>query len=130
MKKNNNKGFSLVELIVVVLIMGIIAVALAPQVMKWVDKARTNSDANTKKDLKASFNTAIADALGDGKTVTAGTVVISSANFSQNGTTSFGELEGYVYEVLGGDFPTKANGGNFSATLTEVSTGSWKVEIN
>ncbi|MCI5848904.1 MAG: type II secretion system GspH family protein, partial [Lachnoclostridium sp.] len=35
--KKNNKGFSLVELIVVVLIMAIIAVALAPQVMKWVN---------------------------------------------------------------------------------------------
>ena len=33
-KKRNNKGFSLVELIVVILIMAVIAVALAPQVMK------------------------------------------------------------------------------------------------
>ena len=43
-KKMNNKGFSLVELIVVVLIMAIIAVALAPQVMKWVNNSRVSSD--------------------------------------------------------------------------------------
>lgn len=42
--KKNNKGFSLVELIVVVLIMAIIAVALAPQVMKWVNNARISAD--------------------------------------------------------------------------------------
>jgi type IV pilus assembly protein PilA len=44
MKKMNNKGFSLVELIVVVLIMAIIAVALAPQVMKWVENSRKSTD--------------------------------------------------------------------------------------
>ena len=44
MKKMNNKGFSLVELIVVVLIMAIIAVALAPQVMKWVENSRKSND--------------------------------------------------------------------------------------
>lgn len=43
----SNKGFSLVELIVVVLIMAIIAVALAPQVMKWVGHSRTATDAST-----------------------------------------------------------------------------------
>ena len=49
MKKlgKNNKGFSLVELIVVVLIMAIIAVALAPQVMKWVDNSRIATDRQT-----------------------------------------------------------------------------------
>ena len=44
--KKNNKGFSLVELIVVVLIMAIIAVAMAPQVMKWVDKSRQAKDSS------------------------------------------------------------------------------------
>ncbi|MCR5205307.1 MAG: type II secretion system GspH family protein [Lachnospiraceae bacterium] len=44
MKKMNNKGFSLVELIVVVLIMAIIAVALAPQVMRWVENSRKSND--------------------------------------------------------------------------------------
>ena len=42
MKKN--KGFSLVELIVVVLIMAIIAVVLAPQVTSWVKSSRISSD--------------------------------------------------------------------------------------
>ena len=42
--KENNKGFSLVELIVVILIMAVLAVALAPQVMKWVGNARKARD--------------------------------------------------------------------------------------
>ncbi len=44
MKKKRNKGFSLVELIVVILIMAVLAVALAPQVMKWVGNARKTRD--------------------------------------------------------------------------------------
>ncbi len=43
-EKKNNKGFSLVELIVVILIMAVLAVALAPQVMKWVNNAKIAQD--------------------------------------------------------------------------------------
>ena len=49
-----NKGFSLVELIVVVLIMAIIAVALAPQILKWVDNSRVSADIQTK-DILVDF---------------------------------------------------------------------------
>lgn len=44
MKKLNNKGFSLVELIVVIAIMAILAVTLAPRLVQYVDRARTASD--------------------------------------------------------------------------------------
>ena len=50
--KKDNKGFSLVELIVVVLIMGILAVALTPQVIRWVDRSRTAADKNTLNAVK------------------------------------------------------------------------------
>ena len=61
MKKMNNKGFSLVELIVVVLIMAIIAVALAPQVMKWVENSRKSTDANNYDSVVSAVNLALAD---------------------------------------------------------------------
>jgi len=58
MKKMNNKGFSLVELIVVVLIMAIIAVALAPQVMKWVENSRKSNDITNYNALVEAANIA------------------------------------------------------------------------
>ena len=110
--KKNNKGFSLVELIVVVLIMGIIAVALAPQVMKWVGTARTNSDSNTKKDIKSAIQVAVADAQNKGYTPSA-----VSATFTSSGVAGLGNsaLIDAINEVTGGDYSaTPAAGGTFS----------------
>ncbi len=42
-KKNGKKGFTLVELIVVLLILGILAAALVPALLGWIDKARNDS---------------------------------------------------------------------------------------
>lgn len=57
----DNKGFSLVEMIVVVLIMAIIAVALAPQVMKWVENSRIASDLETRNDIEKLCQLALTD---------------------------------------------------------------------
>jgi prepilin-type N-terminal cleavage/methylation domain-containing protein len=59
--KGNNKGFSLVELIVVILIMAILAVALAPQVMKWVNNSRRSADVSTYESMVSSVQLALAD---------------------------------------------------------------------
>lgn len=42
--KGNNKGFSLVELIVVMAIMAILAVTLTPRLTQYIDKARQSND--------------------------------------------------------------------------------------
>lgn len=59
--KKDNKGFSLVELIVVVLIMAIIAVALAPQVIKWVNNSRISADNNTKEAVISAAQNCLSD---------------------------------------------------------------------
>ncbi len=43
-KKLNNKGFSLVELIIVIAIMAVLVGVLAPQYLKYVEKSRVSSD--------------------------------------------------------------------------------------
>ena len=77
--KKNNKGFSLVELIVVVLIMAIIATALTLAVTKYVAKSKRSADANTAGELKTAAETAVTDYL-----TTKGIIV--STNATGNGT--------------------------------------------
>lgn len=43
-KKLNNKGFSLVELIIVIAIMAVLIAVLAPQYMKYVERGRNSTD--------------------------------------------------------------------------------------
>lgn len=61
MRKNkNNKGFTLVELLVVMAIMAILVGAVAPQVAKYVEKAREAKDIQLLGTVFTAANAAIA----------------------------------------------------------------------
>lgn len=61
MKKTNNKGFSLVELIIVIAIMAILVGVLAPQYLKYVEKSRESADKDTLDSFYTACTTAAAD---------------------------------------------------------------------
>lgn len=42
--RKNNNGFSLVELVVTVLILGILAVTVSPQIVNWIEKTKEGKD--------------------------------------------------------------------------------------
>lgn len=59
MKKTNNKGFSLVELIIVIAIMAILAGAIAPALIRYIDKSRKSNDVSSAKTIKTAVETAL-----------------------------------------------------------------------
>lgn len=59
MKKTNNKGFSLVELIIVIAIMAILAGAIAPALIRYIDKSRKSNDVSSAKTIKTAVETAM-----------------------------------------------------------------------
>ena len=59
--KTNNKGFSLVELIIVIAIMAILVAVLAPQYLKYVDRSRYSRDVQTVDQLYTAIQAAMAD---------------------------------------------------------------------
>lgn len=61
MKKMNNKGFSLVELIIVVAIMAVLVGVLAPQYIKYLDKSKVGADKQLADNLRQAITTTIAD---------------------------------------------------------------------
>lgn len=60
-KKKDNKGFSLVELIIVVAIMAILVGLLAPQYIKYVEKSRKSTDASNLSELVNALQVYAAD---------------------------------------------------------------------
>ena len=106
MKKMNNKGFSLVELIIVIAIMAILVGVLAPQYLKYVEKSRVSAD----KDQLDSFYTACTTAAADPELTDVPTGV-TNVQFADGG--SAGSWTKEVVDTMGGSAPkwkSKASG--------------------
>ncbi len=103
MKKSNKKGFTLVELVVVIAIIGVLAAILVPSMMGYVKKSRLKT---ANANAKTAYN-AVATYVADMET--AGTPVISNGTFSGGGaytaTSATGgtdtDLAKVIYEALG-----------------------------
>ena len=73
-KKKNNKGFTLVELVIVVAILAILVGLLAPQYTKYVEKSRKSADVDNMDEMvKAVQVYAVDHAIGQTKKTTGGT---------------------------------------------------------
>jgi type IV pilus assembly protein PilA len=72
--KKDNKGFSLVELIIVIAIMAVLVGVLAPQFIKYVEQSRRSRDIQTAQEIRESVLAGIAD----GKITGAGTQSIGA----------------------------------------------------
>lgn len=61
MSQKNNKGFSLVELIVVVAIMAVLMGILVPTLVKNVEKSKKQKDASAIEEIRSTMVTTLAD---------------------------------------------------------------------
>ena len=60
-RKLNNKGFSLVELIIVIAIMAVLIGLLAPQFIKYVQRSKYSTDVKNGQEIATVIQTLIAD---------------------------------------------------------------------
>lgn len=63
-KKMNNKGFSLVELIIVIAIMAVLIAVLAPQYMRFIERGRAASDRDNIKAVQGALEVYYVDPTG------------------------------------------------------------------
>jgi len=119
--RKDNKGFSLVELIVVVLIMAIIAVALAPQILKWVNNSRISSDNDTMQQLISNCQTTLTNEAAftakPASIVVGNTGITTPSTISGNFFDKLAEYTGVTTTNLAGAYKTKVNSATIQITI-------------
>ena len=157
-KKKDNKGFTLVELVIVVAILAILVGILAPQYTKYVEKSRQSADVSNLENIVKGFKVAAADTdyniIPDGTNSTAVFTIKMDANgttVTNVGAPDTGKIwKDALQEYTGYDFSkgnvdaiklkskkwrtTPAKGGTAEtaiiATVTVKSDGSVTVDYN
>ena len=98
----NNKGFSLVELIIVIAIMAILVGVMAPQLIKYIEKTNQASDVQLCDSIKTAVTTGYMDpaVAKKGSTIAAGTYTgIDNCVAACTGASS--DMKAAVNDILG-----------------------------
>jgi type IV pilus assembly protein PilA len=130
--KKNNKGFSLVELIIVIAIMAILAGAIAPALIRYIDKSRKSNDISAAKTIKTAVENAMANEKAYEELTCDGTAYLYASPKSSTITASSGATSGIttatseILKDLSGSFPKI----NYKKAAATAKPEIWVIKID
>lgn len=94
--KKNNKGFTLIELIIVIAIIAVLAAVVAPQYLKYVEKSKAATDKNTAATIEQTINVLCADG-----TITSGATVTWTVTSGLTSSDDSAVIAGKIQAITG-----------------------------
>lgn len=135
-KRLGNKGFSLVELIVVIAIMAVLVGVLAPTLIKNVEKSRKSKDDQNLDTVNGAIKTVLAeegyyDLLISNEVYISGTGAITIKDNSTTVPTGLtNSLSAELTEVIGGSTAKMTSNNYKEKKITFTIDGTGKVSDN
>lgn len=142
-KSMNNKGFSLVELIIVIAIMAILIGVMAPQLLRYVERTRVSSDTQLADSVRTAVRTAMMDpvVLNDDDATTAITTFNASTqtaplDLADINNPAGNEFANAVAETLGvtadtlGDLADELQSTSTTGTQADMEIQIWSIGGN
>lgn len=124
-RKKDNKGFTLVELVIVVAILAILVGLLAPQYTKYVEKSRKSADASNMDEMVKAVQVYAADGEKDVKAIPApGQTIVLSDKGVTAGTDLVNALKEYCPDYTNMKLKSTKWKSNPTATITITADGA------
>lgn len=143
MRRNNNKGFSLIELIIVIAIMAILVAIIAPNLTKYLSKSKKNADIMNADEIEKIYWQALAltnveVAEPDGSVISTPThevwnIIQEDSFVYDSDAHDIGDyiaFPRYIADALEKVPVSKTTGGNFKVKITKDADGKYDVEVD
>ena len=132
MKKMNNKGFSLIELIIVIAIMAVLVAIIAPNLTKYLGRSKKETDKKNLDEIKKQVKNVISEAAIDDEQVISGGSGTAVYYIQNNGTTTnvssvtggTTQFAAKLQNVLDPDTATKSKVDNTKTGIAVTVTGA------
>ena len=130
MKKLNNKGFSLIELIIVIAIMAVLVAIIAPNLTKYLGSSKKQTDKKNLDEVVSQVKNCISDASTNEVPIVTGTYTLTGTGnvVTSVGTNTFTDL--ICTALKGTNTKSKETPGNTKISVTVSGNDSDGYEVS